>query len=134
MANTHRPTRFDRALSELLQAMSEPTAEFPEVHARIACRFVGIDAAALADAYDAATVSNGPLTAQELTNADQLTRAHTAFDSFADMLDAGGAYAPSIHCGARNDDTAERTQLRELANLYDRAQAARGDARRAYRY
>lgn len=78
--------------------------------------------------------STAILDAAQRQRADKLTRALTGFSSFFDMLQAAGNYRPSIHCSTRNRDEAHRRELQELADLYDQAQAARGDARRAYRY
>jgi hypothetical protein len=64
---------------------------------------------------------------------DNLTANLTAFDTFANMLNAQGGYRPSLHTSERNTDK-NAPALRRLADLYDEAQAARGDARRAYRY
>lgn len=57
---------------------------------------------------------------------DKLVRNHTAFRSFREMLWADGGYCPSL-------DVREPVMLK-IADAYDAAQAARGDARRAYRY
>lgn len=64
------------------------------------------------------------------TRADALTRAHTAFDSFADLLRGSHngtrtAYRPTLTCRV--------PQVRELADHYDKAQEIAGDRRRAYR-
>lgn len=60
---------------------------------------------------------------------DSLTRKHSAFASFDEMLNALGGYRPSMHTHDwRNDE------LKELAEAYDKAQAARGDDRRVFRY
>lgn len=126
-------SRFDRAVAQLLQDMQQPGAEWPEVSARVAVAY-RCDVAALTDAYDVATAGAAPLTAAELATADKITRTRTGFDGFADMLDAQGGYFPSLHASSRNTDQEEREELRTLANLYDRAQAARADNRRAYRY
>jgi hypothetical protein len=58
--------------------------------------------------------------------ADDLTAAHTAFRSFSDLLDALGDYRPSL--------SRSEPELRELGLLYDAAQQARGDSRRAFMY
>lgn len=58
--------------------------------------------------------------------ADELTAAHTSFRAFSDLLNALGDYRPSI---SRSDP-----ELRELGLLYDAAQQARGDRRRAFMY
>ena len=65
------------------------------------------------------------------SRADHLTATHTAFVDFADLIFAGnGHYFPSLQTIGKGKDTAERN---ELADLYDRAQEARGDRRRAFR-
>lgn len=61
----------------------------------------------------------------EIAESDRLTRSLTAFDSFAELLNAAGNYRPTIF--ERDADH------RRLADLYDAAQAERGDSRRAYR-
>lgn len=132
-APIYTPSRFERAAAQLLAYMAEPGAEFPDALGRVGVQFPGICADSLRDAYDVATVGSAPLTDAEATHADQLTRTHTAFSSLADMADAGGNYSPSIYCSSRNTGP-DRAELLQLANLYDRHQAARGDARRAYRY
>ncbi len=56
---------------------------------------------------------------------DALTVAHSAFGSFAALVNAGGNYRPTIDCGSYD--------RRELANGYDQFQRLRNDERRAYR-
>lgn len=73
------------------------------------------------------------LTRAERQEADALTVTHTCFDSLADMANALGGYRPSLHTSERNDQ-GDRLPLLRLADLYDKAQAQRGDPRRAYRY
>ena len=68
--------------------------------------------------------------ATTMTRADELTKKLTAFDTFEDMLRGSHdgtktSYRPSLT--KRNQET------RELADLYDAAQEARNDTRRAYR-
>jgi hypothetical protein len=61
------------------------------------------------------------------TELDTLTRAHSAFRSFRELVEeTHPSYRPSIDCR-----DAEKVAL---ADAYDAAQEARGDARRAYRY
>ena len=71
---------------------------------------------------------------------DALTRKLTSFTSFSALL-AGGElrgepresnYFPSLYPQPYSSD-AERHDYRTLADSYDAAQAARGDARRCYR-
>jgi hypothetical protein len=59
------------------------------------------------------------------SRADSLTQTHTAFESFQAMLNAKG-YRPTLRPDIHPD-------LAELADLYDQAQAQRGDSRRAFR-
>ena len=66
------------------------------------------------------------------SRADHLTTTHTAFADFADLIFAGhGHYFPSLQTIGAGKETAERA---ELADLYDQAQEARGDLRRAFRW
>jgi hypothetical protein len=58
---------------------------------------------------------------------DKLTRELTGFDTFAQMLNAGGDYRPTIL--PQPDD--RRYEM--LADAYDGEQEYRGDPRRAYR-
>lgn len=62
----------------------------------------------------------------DMTRGNQLTTKHTAFTSLLDMMDAKGSYRPSM-------DVRE-PEIKELADIYDAAQEARGDDRRAFRY
>lgn len=90
------------------------------------------------------------LTLSEYRRATVLTRDCTAFCSFAALLTAqtagAGGYRPVFWVHERPGgwrkpsspqerllETAERRRRMELAELYDRAQLARGDARRAVR-
>ena len=59
-----------------------------------------------------------------MTNLDALTRRKSAFESFQALLDAPGHYRPTIMVQDPEDWA--------LARAYDAAQAARGDARRAF--
>jgi hypothetical protein len=109
-------------------------AEFPDACPRVARRY-GVSLDELTAAYDSQEFAPPPpLTPAEIKDADQLTRAHSAFDGFSELLDAAGHYRPSLHAGPRNTDEQERQQLARLADLYDQAQAAAGDCRRAFRY
>lgn len=58
--------------------------------------------------------------------ADELTRTESAFNSFDELLNAAGNYRPSL--------TRARATTRELGRIYDAAQIARGDDRRAFMY
>ena len=74
---------------------------------------------------------------------DELTRRHTGFDSFEALINAKGGYRPSItteavgacrlQSGERITARKRRQELRALAGIYDNAQQARGDIRRAFR-
>ena len=70
-----------------------------------------------------------------MENLDKLTKKITAFDSFQDLLDAKGGYYPSLRCSPIHGRRIDSTHLncRNLADAYDKAQAERGDGRRAYR-
>jgi len=57
---------------------------------------------------------------------DTITTERTAFNSFHDLLTAGGNYRPSIDV--------RDPLLALLADAYDLVQAVRHDPRRAYRY
>ena len=57
---------------------------------------------------------------------DVLTRLYSAFRSFDDLLQCNRNYRPSINMAD--------PEKREFADLYDAAQQARGDSRRAYRF
>ena len=74
------------------------------------------------------------LTPREIVSprASWLTRKHTAFLSFADLLDALGGFYPSLRTQSADRDD-DRRELTELADAYDAAQAVRGDHRRALR-
>ena len=88
-------------------------------------------------------VVRGPDPADDPQRYDFLTREHTAFKCFQDLIDAFGGYAPSLRAesaracrmasGRRINQKGHRAELTELADGYDRAQAQRGDARRAFR-
>lgn len=58
--------------------------------------------------------------------ADYLTRTLSAFSSFEDLITADGNYRPSL--------SRATPETRELGALYDAAQQARGDDRRAFMY
>ena len=70
-------------------------------------------------------------TTMTTTNLDTITRKHTAFTSFSELVNAAGNYRPSIYLnkGAYADNLEKTT----LAMAYDDTQAARGDERRAFR-
>jgi len=62
-----------------------------------------------------------------MKNLDQLTVKHTAFPGFADLLNAGGGYRPSL-------GTSKSVEKTMLADAYDKAQEQRGDDRKAFRF
>lgn len=80
---------------------------------------------------------------------DNLTREHTAFQSFSQLVHAEGDYFPSLHkapegeydknelvffaCGRTITRELQYAELDLLALAYDMAQEARGDSRRAHR-
>jgi hypothetical protein len=76
-------------------------------------------------------------------DADRLTRRHTAFDGFEALINARGGYRPSIRTesagactlqgGEQITSRQRRQELLRLADIYDNAQQARGDNRRAFR-
>lgn len=57
---------------------------------------------------------------------DAITTENSAFKSFDSLLNAAGNYRPSIDLRVKN--------MLLLADEYDKAQYARNDTRRAYRY
>lgn len=73
----------------------------------------------------------------EAMRADELTRRWTAWPSFDAMLNSKDdpTYFPSLSGprGGSKSDKLERKEMEELADMYDRTQALRGDKRRAYR-
>lgn len=77
----------------------------------------------------------GPLNPAELAEAERLNADyHGGFDTFAELLDAPGNYYPKLYQNDRADLLpSDRMGLSRLADLYDRAQASRGDSRRAVR-
>lgn len=70
----------------------------------------------------------------ELAEADSLTAKCHGFRTFSELINAGGGYFPKLPCsmGARVPEDTRQAACR-LADLYDRAQKARGDKRRATR-
>ena len=72
-----------------------------------------------------------------IARADYLTRRWTGFHSFVDLLNSvdDPVYFPTLipPRGRSKSAQEEAAEFAELADLYDAAQAARGDARRAYR-
>ena len=64
------------------------------------------------------------LHADTVARADRLTLENSAFGNFEALLDAKGDYRPTL--------SRARVPTRTLAQLYNAAQAARGDDRRAF--
>ena len=62
-----------------------------------------------------------------------LTQKHTAFPSFAALLNAQGGYWPSLRTISGCPVGENETELTDLADAYDTAQQTRGDSRRACR-
>jgi len=60
---------------------------------------------------------------------DALTKKHTAFASFDDLLNAEGDYRP--HFDLSFGDEERKAEVGALAEGYDAAQISRGDTRRA---
>lgn len=56
---------------------------------------------------------------------NRIVRKNSGFKTFEELLNAHPEYSPTIHTTTRDKQY--------LANSYDKAQAARGDTRRAYR-
>jgi hypothetical protein len=63
---------------------------------------------------------------REWSEADDLTVAHTAFDSFRELVHAPGGYRPSL-------DVSDPDR-RKLADYYDKEQERRFEPRRVFRY
>jgi hypothetical protein len=63
---------------------------------------------------------------------NDLTRKHSAFRSFGDLLNAAGNYRPTIRSNVRGDYSGN-LERNTLAMAYDDHQQMRGDERRAYR-
>lgn len=66
-----------------------------------------------------------------LMRLDALTKSHTAFTGFMDMMNAKGNYRPSFYLDSKSPSA--KSELVELANAYDAAQISRGHDRRSYR-
>ena len=93
-------------------------------HAMGACCLLGrCGAEARRDAW---AIVHQDTPARDDTRADALTQKHTAFNTFAELLDAMGGFYPSL-----NVANAEKL---ELADMYDEAQQLREDGRRVCRY
>ena len=64
---------------------------------------------------------------------DLLTQKHTAFRSFAALIQAQGGYYPSLRTISGCPLGENSAELAELADAYDAAQQIHGDSRRACR-
>ncbi|MFO0578959.1 MAG: hypothetical protein U1A78_33565 [Polyangia bacterium] len=85
-------------------------------------------------AAERAAAERRELTAEEQVRADELTQRRHACRSFEELLNTVPQYWPRLDCSLRfTRDPVERAENQELADLYDRAQALRGDPRRATR-
>lgn len=67
-----------------------------------------------------------------VTTLDTLTRTHTCYACFGDMITAEGSYRPTIRCDEQTEPGIRAERI-ALANAYDVAREAQGDPRRAYR-
>ena len=65
-------------------------------------------------------------------NRDAVTRKHTAFESFHDLVNAAGLYRPSIYLGGKNPKC--QRELLFLTFKYNTYQKARGDGRRVHKF
>lgn len=68
----------------------------------------------------------------ELIDEDALTERHTAFITLRALCNAAGGYFPSLRTKTA-PTYRDRQELRRLADMYDAAQKAAGDPRRAMR-
>lgn len=76
----------------------------------------------------------GPPTPEEIAEADQLTRTLHSFDSFDELVNSYAGYWPKLRCSRKDEPNEHRRRANErLADLYDRAQKSKADARRATR-
>ena len=66
------------------------------------------------------------------TELNELTRKHSAFRTFEEMLTSHPSYRPTIRTDIRGD-YAGNLERNALAMAYDDHQQMRGDERRAYR-
>lgn len=86
--------------------------------------------------------------AEILPTLDTITKSHTAFPTFQDLINAKGGFFPSIQRTPKNickrskwylsdgrtiSSEMRYAELELLALAYDMAQTARGDSRRAFR-
>lgn len=73
---------------------------------------------------------------QSLYVLDAITRSETMFPNFAAMIapdSASSSYRPTLRCKDEGYPVSRRQLLTLLADAYDAAREAQGDARRAYR-
>lgn len=76
----------------------------------------------------------GPPTAEEIAEGDQLTRMLHSFNTFDELVNSYPGYWPKLRCSRVDEPVEHRRRASErLADLYDRAQKSKSDARRATR-
>lgn len=63
-------------------------------------------------------------------NIEQITRKHTGFTSFSELLGAPGNYFPTVLLTGKS--IADQVECHVLIEAYDYAQQLRGDERRAF--
>ena len=64
-------------------------------------------------------------------NIDSITKAHTAFSSFSDLVSSKGGYQPSFYLTGKTAE--EQAELVFLANAFDHFFKLSGENRRSYR-
>lgn len=64
-------------------------------------------------------------------NIDSITKTHTAFNSFADLVSSKGGYQPSFYLSGKSAES--QAELVFLANAFDHFFKLSGENRRAYR-
>ncbi|NUB25743.1 hypothetical protein [Azospirillum brasilense] len=67
-----------------------------------------------------------------LETLDALTRNHTCYEGFSELIGPEGSYRPTIRCDAETEPGIRAERI-ALANAYDVAREAQGESRRAYR-
>lgn len=65
------------------------------------------------------------------TNIDSLTKKHTAFSSFSDLVSSKGGYQPSFYLSGKSAE--DQAELVFLADAFDHFCRLSGENRRAYR-
>lgn len=63
---------------------------------------------------------------------DTLVAYHTASKTLEQLINLHPDYRPTVRC-INNRSVKDKVELKMIADLYDEAQAERGDPRRAYR-